>query len=103
MSAVFKYSPHHAGFLKIISIILTRVKRFYARPPLGQDWWADEIKKINYPADRRQAVAAILERQNREFGAGKRLWQTLSGCGRARRQWSLGSKSDCSAGQCFAF
>jgi bacillithiol biosynthesis cysteine-adding enzyme BshC len=49
-----------------------RVKRFYARPPLNQDWWADEIKKINYPAERRQEVAAILERQNREFGAGEK-------------------------------
>ncbi|MGB8129610.1 MAG: bacillithiol biosynthesis cysteine-adding enzyme BshC [Candidatus Angelobacter sp.] len=58
-----------------------RVKRFYARPPLNQDWWADEIKKINYPAERRQAVAAILERQNREFGAGEK---TLANIDRLR-------------------
>ncbi|HEV7551404.1 MAG TPA: bacillithiol biosynthesis cysteine-adding enzyme BshC [Candidatus Angelobacter sp.] len=48
-----------------------RVKQFYARPPLSQDWWAEEIKNIQYPPERRQAVAAILERQNREFGAGE--------------------------------
>jgi len=54
-----------------------RVKRFYARPPLSQDWWADEIKKIKYPAERRQAVAAILERQNREFGAGEKTFTNI--------------------------
>jgi bacillithiol biosynthesis cysteine-adding enzyme BshC len=58
-----------------------RVKQFYARPPLRQDWWADEIKKIQYPAESRKAVAAILERQNREFGAGEK---TLSNIHRLR-------------------
>jgi len=54
-----------------------RVRRFYAQPPLRQDWWADEIKKVNYPAERRQAVAAILERQNREFGAGEKTFSNI--------------------------
>jgi bacillithiol biosynthesis cysteine-adding enzyme BshC len=58
-----------------------RVKQFYAQPPLRQDWWADEIKKIQYPAERRNVVAAILERQNREFGAGEK---TLSNIQRLR-------------------
>jgi bacillithiol synthase len=58
-----------------------RVKEFYAQPPLRQDWWADEIKKIQYPAERRNVVAAILERQNREFGAGEK---TLSNIQRLR-------------------
>jgi bacillithiol biosynthesis cysteine-adding enzyme BshC len=58
-----------------------RVKQFYAQPPLRQDWWADEIKTIQYPAERRKAVAAILERQNREFGAGEK---TLSNIQRLR-------------------
>jgi bacillithiol synthase len=58
------------------------VKQFYARAPLSQDWWTDETKKINYPAERRQAVAAILERQNREFGAGEK---TLANIERLRQ------------------
>jgi bacillithiol biosynthesis cysteine-adding enzyme BshC len=58
-----------------------RVKQFYAQPPLRPDWWADETKKIQYPAERRAAVAAILERQNREFGAGEK---TLSNIQRLR-------------------
>src|SRR2546430_10641419 len=56
---------------------LDRVKRFYAQPPLRQDWWADEIKKIQYPAERRKAVAAILERQNRDFGAGEKTFSNI--------------------------
>jgi bacillithiol biosynthesis cysteine-adding enzyme BshC len=54
-----------------------RVKRFYAQPPLRQDWWADEIKKIQYPAERRKAVEGILERQNREFGAGEKTFSNI--------------------------
>ncbi|HZE25106.1 MAG TPA: bacillithiol biosynthesis cysteine-adding enzyme BshC [Blattabacteriaceae bacterium] len=58
------------------------VKQFYARAPLSQDWWTDETKKINYAAERRQAVATILERQNREFGAGEK---TLANIERLRQ------------------
>ena len=54
-----------------------RVKQFYAQPPLRQDWWTDEVKKIQYPAERRKAVAAILERQNREFGSGEKTFSNI--------------------------
>jgi bacillithiol biosynthesis cysteine-adding enzyme BshC len=54
-----------------------RVKRFYAQPPLRQDWWTDEIKKIQYPEERRKAVASILERQNRGFGAGDKTFENI--------------------------
>jgi bacillithiol biosynthesis cysteine-adding enzyme BshC len=66
----FSSIPHTTRLFDDYLHHFDRVKRFYAHPPLSPDWWADEIKKINYPAERRQAVAAILERQNREFGAG---------------------------------
>ena len=54
-----------------------RVKHFYARPPLREDWWADEIKRIEYPAERRKTVAGILERQNREFGASQKTLDNI--------------------------
>jgi bacillithiol biosynthesis cysteine-adding enzyme BshC len=66
----FSSIPHTGRLFDDYLNAFDRVKQFYARPPLSQDWWADEIQKIQYPAERRQAVAAILERQNREFGAG---------------------------------
>jgi len=58
-----------------------RVQSFYARPPLDLSWWSAEKQRIDYPAERRQAVASILERQNREFGAGEK---TLANIARLR-------------------
>ena len=68
----FSSIPHTTRLFDDFLHNFDRVKQFYARPPLSQEWWAEEIKKIQYPAERRQAVAAVLERQNREFGAGER-------------------------------
>jgi bacillithiol biosynthesis cysteine-adding enzyme BshC len=78
----FSSIPHTTSLFDDYLHHFDRVRQFYARPPLSQDWWADEIKKINYPAERRQAVAAILERQNREFGAGEK---TLTNIERLRQ------------------
>ena len=66
----FSSIPHTSRLFEDYLHNFDNVKRFYARSPLSQEWWADEIKKINYPVERRRAVAAVLERQNREFGAG---------------------------------
>ncbi|HWF03625.1 MAG TPA: bacillithiol biosynthesis BshC, partial [Candidatus Angelobacter sp.] len=66
----FSSIPHTGRLFDDYLHAFGRVQKFYARPPLSQDWWAEEIQQIQYPAERRQAVAAILERQNREFGAG---------------------------------
>lgn len=68
----FSSIPHTTRLFDDFLHAFDRVKQFYARPPLSQDWWAEEIRKIQYPAERRQAVAAILERQNRELGAGEK-------------------------------
>jgi bacillithiol biosynthesis cysteine-adding enzyme BshC len=59
-----------------------RVRRFYAQPPLSRDWWDEERQRIDYPDARRRAVADVLERQNREFGAGEK---TLQNIGRLRQ------------------
>jgi bacillithiol biosynthesis cysteine-adding enzyme BshC len=77
----FSSIPHTTRLFDDYLHHFDRVKQFYARPPLSEDWWVDEIKKIDYPAERRQAVAAILERQNREFGAGEK---TLANIDRLR-------------------
>ncbi len=77
----FSSIPHTTRLFDDYLHNFEHVKRFYAQPPLRQDWWADEIKKIQYPAERRKAVAAILERQNREFGAGEK---TLANIARLR-------------------
>ena len=73
----FSSIPHTTRLFDDYLHNFDHVKRFYAQPPLRQDWWADEIKKIQYPAERRKAVAAILERQNREFGAGEKTFSNI--------------------------
>ncbi|HET9838496.1 MAG TPA: bacillithiol biosynthesis cysteine-adding enzyme BshC, partial [Candidatus Angelobacter sp.] len=44
---------------------------------LQHDWWQDEVQRIQYPDERRKKVAAILERQNREFGAGEKTLKNI--------------------------
>ena len=68
----FSSIPHTSRLFQDFLHHFERVQRFYARPPLDSSWWQEEQQKIDYPAERRQAVAAILERQNREFGAGEK-------------------------------
>ncbi len=70
----FSRFPHSTRLFNDYLHHFDRVRQFYARPPLRLDWWQDESAKVEYPAERRAQVAAILERQNREFGAsGKTL------------------------------
>jgi len=73
----FSSIPHTTHLFDDYLHNFDRVKRFYAQPPLRQDWWADETKNIQYPAERRKAVAAVLERQNREFGAGEKTFSNI--------------------------
>lgn len=53
------------------------VKAFYARSPLDGTWWDQERALINYPDERRKRMAAILERQNRAFGAGEKTFKNI--------------------------
>ncbi len=53
------------------------VSHFFARPPLDTTWFEDEKKRIVYPNERRQAVAAVLEAQNRAFGAGEKTMANI--------------------------
>jgi bacillithiol biosynthesis cysteine-adding enzyme BshC len=73
----FSSIPHTTRLFDDYLHHFDRVRQFYAQSPLRQDWWADEIKKIQYPAERRETVASILERQNREFGAGEKTFSNI--------------------------
>jgi bacillithiol biosynthesis cysteine-adding enzyme BshC len=73
----FSSIPHTAALFDDYLHNYDRVERFYPRPPLRSDWWGDEIKNVQYPAEQRAAVAAILERQNREFGAGEKTFNNI--------------------------
>jgi bacillithiol synthase len=66
----FSSIPHTSRLFQDYLHGFERVQAFYSRPPFDSSWWNEERQRIEYPAERREAVAAILERQNREFGAG---------------------------------
>src|SRR6185312_7910411 len=78
----FSSIPHTSRLFQDFLHHFERVQQFYARPPLDSSWWNEEQQRIDYPSERRQAVAAILERQNREFGAGEK---TLANIERLRQ------------------
>jgi bacillithiol synthase len=73
----FSSIPHTSRLFDTYLHRFADVRRFYARSPLPGGGWEGEKKGIAYPDARRSAVAAILERQNRDFGAGPQSLQNI--------------------------
>src|SRR5215472_3119379 len=73
----FSSIPHTTRLFDDFLHHFDKVHRFYARPPLAGVWWEDEKRRIDYPQERRKAVTAVLERQNREFGVGEKTIQNI--------------------------
>ena len=67
----FSSIPHTTRLFDDFLHHFDKVRGFYSRPPLDETWWEEEKSRIAYPAERRKAVAAILDRQNRAFGASE--------------------------------
>src|SRR5262244_2203323 len=67
----FSSIPHTSRLFDDFLHHFESIRAFYPRPPLGENWWEDEKKRIVYPEARRRAVADVLERQNRAFGASE--------------------------------
>ncbi len=58
-----------------------KIQEFYPRSAFFSDWVKDEAGRVKYDPARRQRVAQVLERQNREWGASA---QTLENVARFR-------------------
>lgn len=65
----FRQVPHTSKLFLDYLNFSPSVQPFYSRSPRFLEWASDESRQIQYPADRRKQVAAILERQNRSLGA----------------------------------
>jgi bacillithiol biosynthesis cysteine-adding enzyme BshC len=74
----FSSIPHTTRIFDDFLHHFDKVRRFYARPPLAGNWCQEEQKRISYPDERRRAVAAILERQNRDLGASEQTLRNIS-------------------------
>jgi bacillithiol synthase len=77
----FSSIPHTTRLFDDFLHHFNKVSRFYARPPLEQNWWEEERQRIDYPNARRNAVTAVLERQNRKFGASEKTRQNVQRLG----------------------
>jgi bacillithiol biosynthesis cysteine-adding enzyme BshC len=78
----FRLIPHTSRlFLDYLSGA-GRAREFYPRTAHFRDWLGEEARRVNYSDSRRQKVAAVLERQNRGWGASEK---TLEGIAAFRR------------------
>jgi bacillithiol biosynthesis cysteine-adding enzyme BshC len=53
------------------------VQPFYSRSPRFLEWAKEESGRIQYPADRRERLTGILDRQNRAWGASKTTLENI--------------------------
>ncbi|HKW56545.1 MAG TPA: bacillithiol biosynthesis cysteine-adding enzyme BshC [Candidatus Acidoferrum sp.] len=72
----FRQLPHQPEIFLDFLEQFSRVARFYAHPPTMQAA-AAEARSLNYPAERRGEVAAVLRAQNARFGAGDAARENL--------------------------
>src|SRR5580704_14923250 len=74
----FSQIPHTTRlFLDFLSYS-PKVQPFYPRSPRFRDWAKDETAHIRYDSSRRQKIADILERQNRNWGASTRTLENIA-------------------------
>jgi bacillithiol biosynthesis cysteine-adding enzyme BshC len=78
----FSQIPHTTRLFADFLAYQPAIQPFYPRSPYFQDWSKEEAAKISYDSSRRERVAAILERQNKSWGASEK---TLANLDRLRR------------------
>lgn len=72
----FSNIPHTTRLFDDFLHHFNRVQKFYARQPV-EGKWHEERRSIDYPDARRGAVSDVLERQNREYGAGEKTLRNI--------------------------
>ena len=79
----FDHIPHSTRLFLDYLYHFDRVQQFFARPPFARDWVGEEAARLRYDSARRERVAAILERQNRAWGASNstldNIWRFRAG------------------------
>jgi bacillithiol biosynthesis cysteine-adding enzyme BshC len=77
----FTAIPHTSQLFRDFLYDFERVRRFYSYNPRQRDWLPKVASSLHYDQQRRERVAAVLERQNRALGASE---QTLASICRLR-------------------
>ena len=74
----FRQLPHSTPLFLDYLEHAPAVRPFYPRSARFLEWARDEARHVECPADRRQRVADILERQNKAFGAFSQTLDNIS-------------------------
>jgi bacillithiol biosynthesis cysteine-adding enzyme BshC len=68
----FSQIPHTTRIFRDFLSDYPKVQQFYPRSAYFDEWFKDEASTLRYDPERRQRVSAILERQNRSWGASEK-------------------------------
>ena len=74
----FQQVPHTTRLFLDYLYHFDNVRQFFPRPPFSRDWLKDEASRLHYDRARRERVAAILERQNRAWGASQETLDNIT-------------------------
>jgi bacillithiol synthase len=74
----FSQIPHTTRFFSDYLSAHPKALQFYSRSADFTSWMQDEAAKVVFPIDRRAQVAAVLEKQNRSFGAASKTFENLA-------------------------
>jgi bacillithiol biosynthesis cysteine-adding enzyme BshC len=74
----FSQIPHTTRLFTDFLSYSPNVRQFYPHSPHFSDWLKSEASGLRYDAARRERVAAILERQNRAWGASPKTLENIA-------------------------
>ncbi len=74
----FEQVPHSTRLFLDYLYHFDEVRRFFLRAPFSRDWLKDEVSRLRYDPARRERVAAILDRQNRGWGASREALDNIA-------------------------
>jgi bacillithiol biosynthesis cysteine-adding enzyme BshC len=74
----FRQVPHSTRLFLDYLEHTSPARQFFPRSPRFREWVNDESARIDYPANRREQLARILERQNKSFGASPRTLENIA-------------------------
>jgi bacillithiol biosynthesis cysteine-adding enzyme BshC len=74
----FTQIPHTTKLFGDFLYDFPKVSRFYPRPPRYSAWLSAESQTIQYDAERRRDLAAVVSRQNRGWGASEKTMANIA-------------------------
>ena len=74
----FSQIPHTTRLFSDFISEFSKLQRFYSATPCGDRWILNKAASERYESARRENVAAILERQNRNWGASPKTLENLA-------------------------